>query len=47
MKLLGLSKTFGLNMISVGVHLPTSSQDLASKRALDPPKIRLKSLIPG
>jgi hypothetical protein len=33
------SRTFGLYRIEVGNKLPTSPQDLASKRAQDPPKM--------
>jgi hypothetical protein len=33
-----LSKTFDSDRFGVGGHLPTSPQDMASKRALDPQK---------
>jgi hypothetical protein len=33
------SRTYGLYRLEVGNNLPTSPQDLASKRAQDPPKM--------
>jgi hypothetical protein len=36
LNLFGLSKTSGLYIFLFWVHVPTSSQDMAPKRALDP-----------